>query len=167
MKISSRNMLVILAGYILTLLLIMSVYHARRISGVNKMKSELNRVRGEITAINKSLSEAEKYRKGLKPGLQTMAYIESLYRIADDNHLSFHEVTTGNAPATSTTGGEKGTAFASSRLKITIKGDFRSVAEYVRTILNQQQFSRITELKIASDQNNVVGNIYIELFSFR
>lgn len=163
MKQAFSKRQLILWTYILSLSLILAVFHFRRIASINKKTVELNRVRGEIEDVQNRLFEMESYRKRLISRPQTMAYVEFLYRTAGDTRLKFHEVITDNSQRSA----DKNAAFTSSRLKITVKGNFRSVAEYIRTILNQQQLSRITELKIATDQNSLVGNINIEIFSYK
>lgn len=167
MKLSARDKILMLIIYSLSIIGLTTLYHARRIAAMQKVKTGLNSVQREISAINKALSAAEQRKQGPGPGADTLAYIEALYRTADENRLKFHEVITDNSQNPSTARNDKNAAFSSSRLKITVKGDFRSVAEYVRTILNQHQLSRITELKITADQTSVVGNINIELFTLR
>lgn len=163
MKFSPRKKLLILAAYLFALLLILTAYHKRRIDAIYKTKSTISRVQGEIAAINKKLAEIDRYKTSFSSRPQIMAYVEALYRIADENRLNFHEVVTENAQNSA----GNAALIASTRLKITVKGDFRSVVEYVRSISNQQQFSRIVDLKIAADQKNLLGNITIELFSFK
>lgn len=163
MKISPRNKLLILTAYLLVLLVLLTAYHKRRIDSIKKTQGNISRVKGEIAAINNKLAEIDGYKKRLSSRPQILAYIESLYRLADENRLKFHEVVTENAQSSA----GNTALIASTRLKVTVKGDFRPVVEYVRSISNQQQFGRIIDLKITAEQNSLLGTIAIELFSFK
>jgi hypothetical protein len=162
MKISSRNKLLVLTVYLLLLGTLLTVYHASRTAKVQEATAELKNVSAEIAVMQHTLAEVDSYRKMLSSRPQILTYVEFLYRTADENRLKFHEVVSDSAPGQTAVD----TVLAPSKLRITVKGEFRSVAEYIRTILNQQQISRVTELKMTVDQNNLVGKINIELFSF-
>jgi Tfp pilus assembly protein PilO len=166
MTISSRNKILLLILYLLIITLILVMYQTKRMHANTALKAEMQRARGEMAEIHKTLAEMDDARRRFRHETHIMVFVESLYRAADENRLAFHEVTSdsaGSAPAME----GKDTFITGSKFRISVKGDSRAVVEYVRSIMNLQQFSRINELKIAAEQKGVTGTINLEIFTFR
>jgi Tfp pilus assembly protein PilO len=140
-----------------------------------KRRSEDRRLRSEIAAataesdkVRAVAMEMDRLRKLFPAEIGTTSFIEDLYSAAQLSKLTLHEASTETSTARPTARpGQQPDALSSTRLKIRIEGNYRSIAEYVRRVQNLERFKKITEMRFSPDKNGITGSLVMELYALK
>lgn len=163
-----QNKLIILSVYLLVLAIALPAYRTKRSNADRKLNSEIRSVQNELTKLHTAAQEMNALRRMFPAEAGTAAFIEDLYTSAQLSKLTSHEASSESTPVRTI---NRGTAQADEinryRFKVSVAGNFRSIAEYIRRIQNIERFKRISEIKLSSGTDGVTGTISLELISLK
>jgi len=166
--LTRQNKLIILATYLLILAVALPLYRLKRNAADKRLRAEINASQGEIARIKSAALEMEKLRRLFPAEAHTASFIEDLYTAAQQSKLKSHEASTVNTPSRSTSrGASQPEELSNFRFMITVKGSYRSIAEYIRRVQNIERFKRVTDIKLVPDKQGVTGSLSLELFSLK
>lgn len=163
-----RNKLIVLVAYLLILSAVMLTYRINRAKKVKQLRIQIAEVYAQQEKLRKGEAELSRLSKLIPAEANVTATVESLYRFATLSALNHHEIATeaNKQQATARPGrGQNEAAVSNDRIKVSIAGTFRQIAEYIRQVQNMERFNRITEIKLAPDAGQVKGTLTIEFFS--
>jgi Tfp pilus assembly protein PilO len=166
--LTRQNKLIILAIYLLILAVILPLYRLKRSSADKRLQSEISTTQNEISKIKAAGQEMEQLRRLFPAEPRTASFIEDLYSAAKQSKLSSHDAsseTSSTRPTSRNT--SQPDELSSYRFKINVEGNYRSIAEYIRTIQNIERFKRVVDIKLAPGKQGVTGNLSLELFSLK
>lgn len=163
-----QNKLIILAVYLLILAIVLPLYRHKRSLADKRLQAEISATNNELAKIKSASLEMDNLRKRFPAEANTASFIEDLYTAAQQSKLTAHDVSTENVATRSTSRGPaQPDALSSFRFKITVEGNYRSIAEYIRRVQNLERFKRLVDIKLAPGKQGIAGNITLELFSLK
>lgn len=161
-----RSKLIILIGYLLILTVFMIAYRNNRAKKVKILKAQLAKAEMEKELVRKGEMELSKLSKLFPRESNSSAVVGSLYTFAKEAGLKQHDVTTDlNKQSAKRQGIANSSSVVKNSIKISVLGNFRQVAEYIRKVQSMERFNRITEFKLTPSENLVSGTLTIEIFS--
>lgn len=162
-----QNKLIILIAYLVLLCIVMAFYKRNRAQKIKLLHTEISRVEADRMNRRVADNEAARLENQIPSSLDITTFMEELFRCAGESGLKEHEITTepggGVGPARPSAGTP--TSVVSQRLRVSISGSYRSVAEYIRLVQNLKRLNRISEFKLSSDNGQTIGLITIELYA--
>lgn len=163
-----QTKLIILVGYLLILSVVMVAYKSNRSKKIKQLRAQISQVQAEKEKVRKGEAELARLSKLFPASTDLADLVELLYRYAKTAGLSHHQVAAdGDKKKSSARPGpakESGMVVTHS-IRVSVSGNFRQVAEYVRQVQNMERFSRISEFKLSTDHEQVKGALTIEVFS--
>ena len=156
-----------MVAYLLILAVVMLVYRTNRASKIKRLRAELASNASEQARTRATEAEVDRLTRLIPAEANVPAFMEALYRSAQQSGLKQHEVVTEAAGKTLSArpGATDTSNVAKQRLKINASGSFRNFAEYLRLVQNIGRFNRITEFKLTPDNGQLKGTIFLELYS--
>jgi Tfp pilus assembly protein PilO len=102
-------------------------------------------------------------------------FVEKLYLFADQAGIADHKVVTRDGSMASGIGfggsrsgkGSKSSGLHRNRLEISLTGNYRNIAAYVRLLQETDSPKRITMLKVQPEQRKLQMKVDLELYSYR
>jgi Tfp pilus assembly protein PilO len=166
--LSRQSKLIILVAYLLLLAVFMFGYRANRAKKVKQLRSQIAQVRNEQEKTRRGEAELARLSRLFPVKSDSAVVIEDLYRYAKEAGLKQHELVTEADKKQGATrpGVAKESAVVASRsIKISVAGNFRQIAEYIRRVQNMDRFNRVVEFKLVPDAAGVKGTMTLELFA--
>lgn len=145
----------------------MIAYRSNRATKVKRLRGDLARISAEQYKTRAAETEVSRLTRLVPAEVNSPAFIETLYRTAQESGLKQHEVSTeaDRGSGTARPGGSDPSAIAKHRFKVSASGSYRSFAEYVRRLQNIERFNRITDFKLTPDAAQLKGTLTVELYS--
>lgn len=133
----------------------------------------------EIGKLEERLSEVQLDKQKERPRFkidelvltrnQIPEFIETLYKLAEDNRLKKYDILSksdrqsgANVQKSKMTGGLQGIEIYP--LKISIEGDYRDIAEYIRELQNIDRLKKIRDISITPEKRHIKAEINIDIF---
>lgn len=156
-----------MVAYLLILTVFMLVYRTNRTRKIKLLRADIARVSAEQNKTKSAEAEVARLTHLIPAAANTPAFIEALYRSAREAGLTQHEVSTegDKGSGSARPGGTDTSSIVKQRLKISVSGNYRNFAEYVRRVQNNERFNRIIDLKLAPDKDQLKGTLTVELSS--
>lgn len=161
-----KNGILIFSVILILILTIFFAFHVKkRLSGIEKIEKRL--------AENRSDKQKEKTQfkvdKLFLTKNQIPTFIETLYKLAEDNRLKNYDILSksdrqsgANVQKSKVTGGLQGIEIYP--LIISIEGDYRNIAEYVRELQNIDRLKKIRDITITPEKRHIKAEISIDIF---
>ena len=160
--------------FALLVVVMISGYSFYRQKATNPLIGELHETREKIN--RKQLAELEvREQVQLLPKKTDLAsFVESLYNCAQRTGVADHEVTTSERREHAQTRRSRksqrqdaGEGLKINRLQISLHGDFRSVAEYLRCIQELDRLQQIVRFDLTPDQGSLKMFLLLDLYSLK
>jgi Tfp pilus assembly protein PilO len=162
----------IYAAVMLAALAVFLLYLYVRTGQIDSIKAETAKARAENQALSRQNAGPENNEKLFPEKAGTALFVENLYDAARLSGIKKHEVSTvktSDVPArknvTKGTSADSGKVLKTYSLKISLEGNYRETAEYIREVQNIERFKRITELGIKPADKLLKTDMTIEIYS--
>ncbi len=162
-------------GFIVLIgIILMSGYHFYRQAAANPLADELREGRTKIT--RKQLEELEVLEQSrlLPKATDLASFVESLYDCAQSAGVTDHEVTTSKQReqvqkrrSRKSQRQSVGDGLKTNRLQISLSGDFRSLAEYLRKLQELDRLKQIDRFDITPDKGSLKMSLLLDLYSLK
>lgn len=167
---SSKNLTVCIIIGICLLLAYVQVRH----KSLKKIQSELTTTTALHSDLVKANREVADLVKRYGAGADVPTFVEQMHRysqqlgIAADYELSSSQKNSGGGRRSAgATPGAAGTNLVVSRMKVSLDGEYRDIAEYLRLLQEDKNPKKFIDLKIAQDKGIPILNMNLELYSYR
>ena len=150
-------------------------YQAKRDSAMGRLSKEMAGLAEERRNLALAQNQLEHLKQYFPKEADIVRFMETLYLCGTEAGLQAHEVATVKSVETDSPESaqrraraeKKGSDLGVFRLKISMVGNYRQVAEYVRLVQNIEQFKKITSLVLVPEKGQVKGSLELELYSLR
>lgn len=161
-----KNGILIFSVILILVLTIFFVFFAKkRLSEIEKLEKRLS----EIQLDKQKERPLFRVDKLFLARNQIPTFIETLYKLAEDNGLKRYDILSkpdkqsgANVQKTKMIGGLQGIEIYP--LKISIEGDYRDVAEYIRELQNIDRLKKIRDITITPEKRHIKAEISIDIF---
>lgn len=135
---------------------------------MKQLRADAAKITAEQDKQRSAQSEVALLMRRIPAESGTTLFIESLYRIAREAGLKQTEVTSDSAKAGSSArpgGSNAAPDIVKHQLKVSSVGNFRTIAEFIRLLQNQERLNQIIDLKLTPDPMGVKAALTLELYS--
>lgn len=161
-----KNTILIFSVILILVFTIFFVFLAKkRISEIERLEKRLSEIQLDKQRNNSRLKIDELFLTRN----QIPAFIETLYKLAEDNRLKKYDIISksekqsgANIQKSKVTGRLQGIEIYP--LKISIEGDYRDIAEYIRELQNIDRLKRIRDISITPEKRHIRAEINIDIF---
>lgn len=161
-----KNGILIFSVILILVLTIFFVFHTRkRLSEIEKIEKRLAEIRSD-TRKEKTRFKMDKLFL-MKNQIPT--FIETLYKLAEDNRLKKFDILS-KSDKQSGEKIQKGKAAVTLQgieiypLEISIEGDYRAIAEFIRELQNIDLMKKIRVITITPEKSNIKAEISLDIF---
>ncbi len=171
MKSLSMKQMGILA---LLVIVAMSGYYVYRQKATKPLIGELHETWEKINRQQLAELEVREQLRLLPKASDLASFVESLYKCAQRAGVTGHEVITSERREQAQTRRSRksqrqgaGEEVKINRLQISLHGDFRSVAEYLRSIQELDRLQQIVRFDLTPDQGSLKMLLLLDLYSLK
>lgn len=167
-----KNSKTLLVGMVIGLALLL-VYFPVRYRALKKIQAELKTTtaqRHDLDAANRDVAELVR-RFGT--GADVPVFVEQMHRnareigITDDYELSSSQKNSPAGRAGRPSQKSAGATLAVSRMRISLQGDYRDIAAYLRLLQEDRTPKKFIDLKLVQEKGEPRLNVNLELYSHR
>ena len=165
---NGRTLIVFLVVAVLAVL----VYRQLRLSAIGKVEQQLSDIRAERIELERAGAELNDLRNSHRLLLDVPGFVEQLHRFASQTGIATeYELSTigkqDRGRGVNQAGGADSRpagGLAMNRMKISLMGPYRNIAEYLRLLEQLDSPIRITALSMRKDQDALKMNMELELY---
>jgi hypothetical protein len=158
---------------LIMLSLVIVLFYLYRITGqINGIKAQTSKVRSEKLSLSRERAASENEEKMFPVNPGTALFVEKLYDAARISGIKKHEVSTEKTGDISVrknvmknATGESEKVLKTYSLKISLEGNYRDTAEYIREVQNIGRYMRIMGLVMKPVDKLLKTDITIEIYS--